>query len=106
MGVVMEHSICMFVPSTSTLFDRGDLRAVVDAAGVEMTFLGSDLGRTGDPTPVEGMAQIVDLLAERGYGDGGIVRITSENAAPRIRKSLGDTANSIGAAPRPRAPSA
>ena len=81
MGVMMEHSICMFVPSTFTLFDGADLRTVIDAAGVEMTFFGSDLGQNGNPTPVEGMAQFIDLLAEQGYADDQIVQMTSMNAA-------------------------
>lgn len=81
MGVEMEHDICMFVPSTYQLFDGAQLRAAIDAGGVEHTFFGSDLGQVGNPTPVEGMAQIIDLLAELGYSDDDIVRMTSSNAS-------------------------
>lgn len=81
MGVKMEHSICMFVPSTFTLFDDEHLKSLINAAGIENTFFGSDLGQNGNPTPVEGMAQIIDLLADNGYSDAEIVKMTSSNAA-------------------------
>lgn len=81
MGVKIEHSICMFIPSTFTMFDGNHLKAAIDAAGVESTFFGSDLGQNGNPTPVEGFAQIIDMLAELGYSDDDIVRMTATNAA-------------------------
>src|SRR6516225_7521550 len=42
MGVMIEHSICMFVPSTFYLFDEDHLKQVIAAAGVDNTFFGSD----------------------------------------------------------------
>lgn len=81
MGVKIEHSICMFIPSTFTMFDGDHLKAAIDAAGVDNTFFGSDLGQNGNPTPVEGFAQIIDMLAELGYSDDDIVRLTATNAS-------------------------
>lgn len=81
MGVRIEHSICMFIPSTFLLFDDAHLKSAIDAAGVENTFFGSDLGQNGNPTPVEGMAQMIDLLAGLGFSDDDIVCMTSTNAA-------------------------
>ena len=81
MGVMMEHDICMFVPSTFKLFDGDDLKAAINAGGVENTFFGSDLGQVGNPTPVEGMAQMIDLLAEIDYSDADITRMTASNTA-------------------------
>ena len=81
MGVKMEHDICMFVPSSFQLFDGEDLKSVIDAGGVENTFFGSDLGQVGNLTPVEGMAQMIDLLADLDYSDDDIVRMTSANTA-------------------------
>lgn len=81
MGVKMEHDICMFVPSSFKLFDGEELRAAIDAGGVANAFVGSDLGQAGNPTPVEGMAQMIDLLAEIGYSDEDIVAMTSTNAS-------------------------
>lgn len=81
MGVKIEHSICMFIPSTFTMFDGDHLKAAIDAAGVDNTFFGSDLGQIGNPTPVEGFAQIIDMLAGLGYSNDDIVRMTATNAS-------------------------
>ena len=81
MGVKMEHSICMFIPSTFHLFDDEHLRAAIDAAGIENSFFGSDLGQKNNPTPVEGMRQIIELLLRLGYDDAQVRRMTATNAA-------------------------
>ncbi|WP_163849231.1 DUF6282 family protein [Pseudooceanicola aestuarii] len=81
MGVKIEHSICMFIPSTFSMFDGEHLKTAIDAAGVGNTFFGSDLGQNGNPTPVEGFAQIIDMLAELGYSDAEIIQMTATNAA-------------------------
>ncbi len=59
---MIEHSICMFVPSTFFLFDHEHLKQVIEAAGVDNTFFGSDLGQKNNPTPVEGSRQMIGLL--------------------------------------------
>ncbi|MDX8458859.1 DUF6282 family protein [Mesorhizobium humile] len=84
MGVMIEHSICMFVPSTFYLFDREHLRQVIDAAGVENTFFGSDLGQKNNPTPVEGFRLMIGLLLDLGYGEADIRRMVSTNASQFI----------------------
>ncbi|MBT9246241.1 hypothetical protein KM031_17010 (plasmid) [Gemmobacter fulvus] len=81
MGVKMEHSICMFVPSTFHLFDDDHLKAVIAAAGVENTFFGSDLGQRNNPTPVEGMRQMIELLLRLGYTDAEVRQMTTTTAA-------------------------
>lgn len=81
MGVMIEHSICMFVPSTFYLFDREHLRQVIDAAGVENTFFGSDLGQKNNPTPVEGFRLMIALLLDLGYGEDDVRRMVATNAA-------------------------
>jgi hypothetical protein len=81
MGVMMEHSICMFVPSTFHFFDCEHLHAVIEAAGVEHTFFGSDLGQNNNPTPVEGFRGIIGELIQLGYDDDTIRRRIGGNAA-------------------------
>ncbi|WP_137929109.1 DUF6282 family protein [Mesorhizobium comanense] len=81
MGVMIEHSICMFVPSTFYLFDRDHLRQVIDAAGVENTFFGSDLGQKNNPTPVEGFRLIIGLLLDLGYAEADVRRMVATNAS-------------------------
>lgn len=81
MGVKIEHSICMFIPSTFYLFDQDHLKSAIAAAGIGNTFFGSDLGQNGNPTPVEGMGQMIDLLLGLGYSEADVVTMTSTNAA-------------------------
>ena len=81
MGVMIEHSICMFVPSTFYLFDEDHLKQVIAAAGVDNTFFGSDLGQNNNPTPVEGMRQMIVLLLKLGYSDADVRKMTAGNAA-------------------------
>ncbi|RWC15569.1 DUF6282 family protein [Mesorhizobium sp.] len=81
MGVMIEHSICMFVPSTFYMFDEDHLKQVIAAAGVDNTFFGSDLGQNNNPTPVEGMRQIAALLLKLGYSDIDVRKMTADNAA-------------------------
>lgn len=84
MGVKMEHSICMFVPSTFQMFDDEHLKAAIEAAGVENTFFGSDLGQNNNPTPVEGFRQMIEVLIRLGYDDAEIRRMTSRNAVELV----------------------
>lgn len=81
MGVKMEHSICMFIPSVFQQFDREHLRQVIEAGGVEHTFFGSDLGQEGNPTPVEGFRQIIAMLLEMGFDEPAVRAMVADNAA-------------------------
>lgn len=83
-GVKMEHSICMFVPSTFHLFDDEHLRSVIAAAGVENSFFGSDLGQKNNPTPVEGMRQMIELLLRLGFDEDQTRKMTATNAADLV----------------------
>lgn len=97
LGAYVEHSICMFIESRFKTFTPGDLKSYIEAAGVDRTFFGSDLGQENNPSPVEGFRQIILLLQQLGYGDEDIRKMVSlnamrlagigENAAPALAKS-------------------
>ncbi|WP_173932438.1 DUF6282 family protein [Chelativorans sp. Marseille-P2723] len=84
MGVAIEHSICMFIPSTFHMFDDSHLKAAIDAGGVDNTFFGSDLGQNNNPTPVEGFRAIMEVLIRLGYDDDAIRKMTAKNAAALV----------------------
>ena len=88
MGVKMEHSLCMFIPSVFQQFDTDHLRQVIEAAGVENTFFGSDLGQKGNPTPVQGFRTFIRLLLDMGYDEDAIRAMVSTNAAELMGISL------------------
>lgn len=84
MGVKMEHSVCMFVPSTFYLFDKEHLKNVIDTAGIDHTFFGSDLGQNNNPTPVEGFRQIIELLLDMGYSTDDVRKMVATNASALV----------------------
>ena len=81
MGAWIEHSICMFIPNRMKVYDDAFLKALIEAAGVERTFFGSDLGQTNAPLPVEGFRQIIGLCLSLGYSDEDVRKMVSTNAA-------------------------
>lgn len=85
MGAYIEHSIGMFVPVTVEDNDRPDeLHDVIEAAGVDRTFFGSDLGQRGNGHPIVGFQHIVNMLLDLQYRESDIRRMVSENAAKLI----------------------
>lgn len=81
MGAWIEHSICMFIPNRMKVYDADFLKALIEAAGVDRTFFGSDLGQTNAPLPVEGFRQIIGLCLSLGYGEEDVRKMVSTNAA-------------------------
>jgi hypothetical protein len=81
MGVYLEHSICMFVPSRVKFWEPAELKRLIDVAGVDMTILGSDLGLTEAPRPVDGYRQIVRSLLELQVPATDVRKLVATNAA-------------------------
>jgi hypothetical protein len=82
MGAFVEHSLCMFLEGSKFKIATGeDLRRHIDAAGVEQTIFCSDLGQTGNMSPLEGFRAGIKLCIELGYDDEQIRKMVSSNAA-------------------------
>lgn len=85
MGAYLEHSMCMFIPKSKFYFyEPGQLRAMIKAAGVDRTILGSDLGQAGNPTPVEGFRHVIRTCLDLGYSPGEVRKMVSTNACVLI----------------------
>jgi hypothetical protein len=84
LGVAMEHSICMFVEGRSKRYSGGDLKRLIETAGVDKTILSSDLGLTGGVRPVEGFRAIVEMLLDLQVTEADIRRLVSSNAAAML----------------------
>lgn len=81
MGAYLEHSMCMFIPGSKFHFyDPPQLDAMIRAAGVPRTILGSDLGQVGNPTPVEGFRHVIATCLELGYRPEEIRQMVATNA--------------------------
>lgn len=82
MGVYLEHSLCMFIENSRTkMFEASDLKHLIEVGGVDRTILGSDLGLTQAPMPVEGYRQVVNILLDMQYSEADIRKLISGNAA-------------------------
>lgn len=81
MGAYIEHSFCMFINEAYTKkFTGAELKALVAAAGIERTILGSDLGQVNNPRPVTGFRSVIKLCLGLGYSEGDIRKMISRNA--------------------------
>ncbi|MBK5958983.1 hypothetical protein CCR97_12300 [Rhodoplanes elegans] len=80
LGVMIEHSACMFVDTRFKCFTPEQLKEWIDAAGVDNTFFGTDLGQTNCPSPLDGMRQIIRLCLSLGYSADQVRQMVSINA--------------------------
>jgi hypothetical protein len=81
MGAYLEHSCCMWAGVQGKNYTKEGLKALIDAGGVANTIIGSDLGQVGNPTPVEGLRYVIQMLIDLGYEDADIRRMIGGNAA-------------------------
>ena len=81
MDAYVEHSICMFVPEAFLRYEPEHLRELIEAAGIDHTILGSDLGQEGNCWPVKGFRNVISLCLSLGYSDDAIKKMIGNNAA-------------------------
>ena len=81
LGAYMEHSICMFIQGRAKQHETADLIHMMEVAGVDRTVLGSDLGLTQAPKPVDGYRMIVSDLLDHQVPKADIKKIISTNAS-------------------------
>lgn len=84
MGAYLEHSCCMWAGVQGKNYTAEGLKGLIDAGGVGSTIIGSDLGQVGNPTPVEGLRYVIQMLIDLEYGDDDIRRLIGTNAATLV----------------------
>ena len=85
MGAYIEHSFCMFINEAYTKkFTGAQLKQLIEAAGVDQTILGSDLGQINNPRPVPGFRSVIKLCLGLGYGEAEIRKMISHNACDLV----------------------
>lgn len=85
MGVYLEHSMCMFAENSKFRFYAPDkLQAMIEAAGVDRTILGSDLGQVGNPRLVDGFLNVIEICLDLGYSPEAVRKMVSTNAAELV----------------------
>lgn len=81
MGAYLEHSCCMWAGVQGKGYSHDSLKMCVDAGGVANTIIGSDLGQVGNPSPVEGLRYVIQMLIDIGYTDAEIRAMIGDNPA-------------------------
>jgi hypothetical protein len=81
LGAVVEQSATMYVDTRFNTYSPQELKEHIDAAGVENSSIGSDLGQVDTPTPVEGMRQAIKLCLALGYSDDDVRTMVATNPA-------------------------
>jgi hypothetical protein len=84
MGAMIEHSICMLIDCPSKKYAPAELKTFIDAAGVDHTFFGSDLGQAKNPSPVTGFRTIIGILLDLGYSHEDISKMVGSNGASLV----------------------
>lgn len=80
MGAYLEHSACQVMDCPSNKYTPDELHRMIEAGGVDKTIIGSDLGQTKNPLPVDGFREIIRILLRLGYGEEAIRRMIGLNA--------------------------
>jgi len=78
---VIEQSACLYVDSRFNVFEPELLGEHIRAAGVQHSSIGSDLGQVDNPTPVEGMRQVIKLCLALGFTDDEVRQLVRDNPA-------------------------
>lgn len=81
LGAIVEQSACLYVDSRFNTFSPKELKEHIEAAGVENSSLGSDLGQTDNPSPVEGLRQMAALCLGLGFSEADVATMVRDNPA-------------------------
>ncbi len=66
------------------MFDPETLKGLIEAAGVDRTILGSDLGQVGNPRLVDGFLSVIEICLDLGYSEADVRKMVSTNAAALV----------------------
>ncbi len=83
-GAIVEHSASFYIDCKFKCFTLEDLKADIDAGGIDGTTLATDLGQNGNPSPVEGFRTLIEACLTLGYSDEDIRRMITTNPARLI----------------------
>jgi hypothetical protein len=81
---MIEHSICMMIDCPSKKYSPAELKSFIDAAGVDKTFFGSDLGQSKNPSPVDGFRSMIAILLDLGYSHEDVAKMVGHNGAALV----------------------
>lgn len=87
-GALIEQSACLYVDSRFNVFSPDELKEHILAAGVAHSSLASDLGQVDNPTPVQGMRQIIKLCLGLGFTEDDVRMMVRDNPARLVGQAV------------------
>lgn len=84
MGVIIEQSACLYVDSRFNTYSPREFKEHIEAAGVANSAIGSDLGQTDNPSPVEGLKQAIALCLGLGFSESDVTTMVRDNPSKLI----------------------
>lgn len=81
LGAVVEQSAGLYIDSRFNTYSPQELKEHIEAAGVEHSSIGSDLGQVDNPTPVQGMREVIKLCLALGFSDADVRMMVATNPA-------------------------
>lgn len=79
LGALIEQSAALYIDSRFNTYTPQELKEHIEAAGVEHSSIGSDLGQVDNPTPVEGMRQAIKLCLALGFSEADVRKMVADN---------------------------
>ena len=87
-GALIEQSACLYIDSRFNVFSPQELKEHILAAGVARSSIGSDLGQVDNPTPVEGMRQVIKLCLALGFSEDDVRLMVRDNPARLVGQEI------------------
>jgi hypothetical protein len=81
-GALIEHECCMYDEASEFYhWDLVKLKSWIDLVGAERTSIGSDLGQTNNPLPIESFKKLLSGLHDLGVSERALRLMVRDNPA-------------------------
>lgn len=81
-GALIEHECCMYDDASSFYhWNIPALKEWIDLVGPDRTSIGSDLGQTDNPLPIESFKKTLGLLHDHGVSESDLRKMVRDNPA-------------------------
>lgn len=81
-GALIEHECCMYDDESEFYhWDLHKLKGWIDAVGADRTSIGSDLGQTNNPLPIESFKKMLSGLHDLGVSETDLRKMVRDNPA-------------------------
>ena len=81
-GALIEHECCMYDDASEFYhWDLAQLKGWIDLVGADRTSIGSDLGQTNNPLPIDSFKKMLGGLHDCGVSEADLRKMVRDNPA-------------------------